>query len=90
MPQNDFMDQLKKMDKRERRDLLEKLTSALSPEQQEQVSSIMKDKKQMEKLQNNLNGNDLQTLINGLSGKEDARDFLNSPQVTERLREILK
>lgn len=90
MSQNDFLDQIKNMDKKERRALLEKLTSALTPDQQKQVRSIMSDKKQMEKIQNNLNGEDFNTLVEGLSGKEDARDFLNSPQVQNRLNELLK
>ncbi len=87
---NDFFDQIKRMDKKERRALLEKLTNSLTPEQQQQVQSIVKDKKQMEKVQNSLNGDDFNALIEGLSGKEDARDFLNSPQVQKRIGEILK
>ncbi|MBQ7034623.1 MAG: hypothetical protein IJN34_02680 [Clostridia bacterium] len=90
MSQNDFLDQIKSMDKKDRRALLEKLTSALTPEQQKQVKSIMQDKEQMEKIQNNLREDDFHTLIDGLSGKEDARDFLNSPQVQSRLRELLR
>ena len=54
MSQNDFIDQIKSMDKIDRRALLEKLTNALTPEQQNQVRAIMQDKKQMEKVQNNL------------------------------------
>ena len=50
----------------------------------------MQDKEQMEKIQNNLREDDFHTLIDGLSGKEDARDFLNSPQVQSRLRELLR
>ena len=90
MSQTDFLDQIKKMDKKERRDLLEKLTSALTPDQQKQVQSIMGDKKQMEKIKNNLNGEDFNTLVEGLAGKEDAQDFLNSPQVQSRLKELLQ
>ncbi|MBQ9953663.1 MAG: hypothetical protein IJO92_04990 [Clostridia bacterium] len=90
MSQNDFLDQMKKMDKKERRDLLEKLTAALTPEQQKQVQSIMGDKKQMEKIKNNLKGDDFSTLVEGLAGKEDAQDFLNSPQVQNRLKELLQ
>ena len=90
MSNNDFFDQIKRMDKKERRALLEKLTGALTPEQQQQVQSIVKDKKQMEKVQNSLNGDDFNTLVEGLAGKEDARDFLNSPQVQKRIQEILK
>ena len=90
MSNNDFFDQIKRMDKKERRALLEKLTGALTPEQQKQVQSIVKDKKQMEKVQNSLNGEDFNTLVEGLAGKEDARDFLNSPQVQKRIQEILK
>lgn len=90
MSQNDFLDQMKKMDKKERRDLLEKLTAALTPEQQKQVQSIMGDKKQMEKIKNNLKGDDFNTLVEGLAGKEDAQDFLNSPQVQNRLKELLQ
>lgn len=90
MSQNDFLDQIKKMDKKERRDMLEKLTAALTPEQQKQVQSIMGDKKQMEKIKNNLNGDDFNTLVDGLAGKEDAQDFLNSPQVQNRLKELLQ
>jgi hypothetical protein len=87
---NDFFNQIKNMDKKERRDLLEKLTAALTPEQQKQVESIVKDKKQMEKVQKNLNSDDFDALISGLSGKEDAKDFLNSPQVKDRIRRILE
>ncbi|MBR2013236.1 MAG: hypothetical protein IJ995_03375 [Clostridia bacterium] len=90
MSQNDFLDQMKKMDKKERRDLLEKLTAALTPEQQKQVQSIMGDKKQMEKIKNNLNGDDFNTLVEGLAGKENAQDFLNSPQVQNRLKDLLQ
>ena len=90
MSQNDFLDQMKKMDKKERRELLEKLTAALTPEQQKQVQAIMGDKKQMEKIKNNLKGEDFNTLVDGLSGKEDAQDFLNSPQVQNRLKELLQ
>ena len=87
---NEFMEQLKNMDKKERRALLDKLTSALTPEQQKQVESIVRDKKQMEKVQKNLNGADFNALLDGLAGKEDAKDFLNSPQVKKRIEEILK
>ena len=90
MSNNDFFDQIKQMDKKERRALLEKLTGALTPEQQQQVQSIVRDKKQMEKVQNSLNGDDFNALVEGLAGKEDARDFLNSPQVQKRIQEILK
>ena len=90
MSQNDFLDQMKKMDKKERRDLLEKLTAALTPEQQKQVQSIMGDKKQMEKIKNNLKGDDFSTWVEGLAGKEDAQDFLNGPQVQNRLKELLQ
>ncbi len=90
MSQNDFLDQIKKMDKKERRDMLEKLTAALTPEQQKQVQAIMGDKKQMEKIKNNLKGDDFNTLVDGLAGKEDAQDFLNSPQVQNRLKELLQ
>ncbi len=90
MSQNDFLDQIKSMDKKERRALLEKLTAALTPEQQKQVRSILQDKEQMEKIQNNLREDDFHTLVDGLSDKEDARDFLNSPQVQNRLRELLR
>lgn len=90
MNQNDLFDQIKSMDKKDRRALLDKLTAALTPEQQKQVKSIMQDKKQMEKVQNNVRPDDIQTLIDGLNGGEDAKDFLNSPRVQERLREILR
>ncbi len=87
---NDIFNEIKNMDKKERRALLEKLSAALTPEQQQQVRSVIQDKKKMEKVQNNLRSEDLQTLINGLSGEEDPQDFLNSPQIQARLREILK
>ena len=90
MSQNDFLSQIKKMDKNERRDLLDKLTAALTPDQQKQVEAIMGDKKQMEKIKKNLNGEDFNTLIDGLAGKENAQDFLNSPQVRERLKQLLR
>lgn len=90
MNQNDLFDQIKNMDKKDRRALLDKLTAALTPEQQKQVRSVMQDKKQMEKLQNNVRPDDLQTLIDGLNGQEDPKDFLNSPRVQDRLREILR
>lgn len=87
---NDFFSQIKSMDKKERRALLEKLTNALTPEQQEQVQAIVKDKKQLEKVKNSLNGEDFNTLVEGLAGKEDAKDFLQSPQVKSRIEELLK
>ncbi|MBQ7971084.1 MAG: hypothetical protein IJ294_01865, partial [Clostridia bacterium] len=64
--------------------------AALTPEQQKQVQSIMGDKKQMEKIKNNLKGDDFNTLVEGLAGKEGAQDFLNSPQVQNRLKELLQ
>lgn len=90
MSQGNLFDQIKSMDKKEQRALLEKLTGALTPDQQKQIRSFMQDKKQMEKLQNNATPEDLQTLINGLTGTENPRDFLQSPQVLNRLREILR
>ncbi|MBQ3084432.1 MAG: hypothetical protein IJC46_03145 [Clostridia bacterium] len=86
---NDIFSEIKSMDKKERRALLEKLSAALTPEQQKQVRSIVQDKKQMEKVQNNLRAEDISNLIDGLKGEEDPRDFLNSPQIQARLREIL-
>ncbi len=90
MSSGNLFDQIKSMDKKEQRALLEKLTGALSPDQQKQIRALMQDKKQMEKLQNNATPEDLQTLINGLTGKEDPQDFLQSPQVQNRLKEILR
>ena len=89
MSQDNLFDQIKNMDKKERRALLDKLSAALTPEQQKQVMAVVQDKKQMEKVQNNATPEDLQTLINGLNGG-DAKDFLNSPQVLNRLKEILR
>ncbi len=86
---DDIFSQIKSMDKKERRALLEKLSSALTPEQQKQVRAVVSDKKQMEKVQNNLRAEDISNLIDGLKGDEDPRDFLNSPQIQARLREIL-
>jgi hypothetical protein len=86
---NDIFSEIKSMDKKERRALLEKLSAALTPEQQKQVRSIVQDKKQMEKVQNNLRAEDISNLIDGLKGEDDPRDFLNSPQIQARLREIL-
>ena len=86
---DDIFSQIKSMDKKERRALLEKLTSALTPEQQKQVRAVVQDKKQMEKVQNNLRADDISNLIDGLKSEEDPRDFLNSPQIQARLREIL-
>ncbi|MBQ7936467.1 MAG: hypothetical protein IJ407_01700 [Clostridia bacterium] len=87
---NDFMEQLKNMDKKERRALLEKVSAALTPEQQEQVKAVMQDKAQMEKLQKNVKAEDLNELINGINSTENPADFLQSPRVTERLRELLQ
>lgn len=87
---NEFMDQLKNMDKKERRALLEKLSAALTPEQQEQVKAVMQDKNQMEKLQKNVTGADFTELVDGLNSVEDPADFLQSPRVTKRLRELLQ
>ncbi len=84
-----FMDEIKKMDKKEKRALLEKITNALSPEQQQQVKSILQNKEQMETIQKNLRSEDLHTLVDGLADREDARDFLNSPQVQKRMKELL-
>ncbi len=89
MSGSNFMDEIKKMDKKEKRALLEKITNALTPEQQKQVKSILQDKDQMETIQKNLRGDDLHTLVDGLSGGGDARDFLNSPQVQQRMKELL-
>ncbi len=90
MSQGNLFDQIKNMDRKEQRALLEKLTGALSPEQQKQVRAFMQDRSQMEKLQNNARPEDLQTLINGLNSAGDPQDFLQSPQVQKRLREILR
>lgn len=90
MSQGNLFDQIKSMDKKEQRALLEKLTGALTPDQQKQIRSFMQDKKQMEKLQNNATPADLQSLIDGLTATENPRDFLQSPQVLNRLREILR
>ncbi len=87
---NDFMDQIKSMDKKERRALLEKLSAALTPEQQAQVKAVMQDKTQMEKLQKNATAADFNELMEGLNKTEDPADFLQSPRVTQRLRELLQ
>ena len=90
MSQNDVFSQIKNMDKRERNALLEKLMGALTPEQQKMVKGVVRDKKQMEKVQNKINSEDISNLIAGLSQTGDARDFLQSPQVINRLKEILE
>lgn len=90
MSQNDVFSQIKNMDKRERNALLEKLMGALTPEQQKMVQGVVRDKKQMEKVKNNLKAEDISTLISGLSKEGDAQDFLQSPQVINRLKEILR
>jgi hypothetical protein len=78
------------MDKKEQRDLLEKLTGALSPDQQKQIRSLMQDKKQMEKLKNNATSEDIDTLIDGLKNTEDPRDFLQNPRIINRINEIFR
>jgi hypothetical protein len=88
MSQENLFDVIKNMDKKERRALLDKVTAALSPEQQKQVKAVVQDKKQMDKIRSNATSADLETLIQGLNGG-DAKDFLNSPQVADRLKEIL-
>lgn len=88
MSQENLFDVIKNMDKKERRALLDKVTAALSPEQQKQVKAVVQDKKQMDKIRSNATSADLETLIQGLNGV-DAKDFLNSPQVADRLKEIL-
>lgn len=88
MSQENLFDVIKNMDKKERRSLLDKVTAALSPEQQKQVKAVVQDKKQMDKIRSNATSADLETLIQGLNGG-DAKDFLNSPQVADRLKEIL-
>ena len=90
MSQNDVFSQIKNMDKRERNALLEKLMGALTHEQQKMVQGVVRDKKQMEKVKNNLKAEDISTLISGLSKEGDAQDFLQSPQVINRLKEILR
>ena len=90
MSQGNLFDQIKNMDKKEQRALLEKLTSALSPEQQKQIRSLMQDKKQVEKIQKNATPEDLQSLLDGLTQADNPRDFLKSPQVLSRLKEILQ
>jgi hypothetical protein len=87
---NNFFEQIKGMEKKDRRTLLDKLTAALTPEQQDQVRQIVQDKKQLEKVKNSLTGDDFNTLVEGLSGKEDAKDFLQSPQVQSRIDQLLK
>ncbi len=89
MAQNDLMNQLKNMDKKDRKALLDRLTEALTPEQQSQLKGILQDKRQMDKVQNNLKPNDLQSLLNGLLGAEKPQDFLNSPQVQSRIKDLL-
>ena len=88
MSQENLFDVIQNMDKKERRALLDKVTAALSPEQQKQVKTVMQDKKQMDKIKSNATSADLESLIRGLNGG-NAKDFLNSPQVADRLKEIL-
>ncbi len=90
MSQSDLFAQFKNMDQGEREALLNKVMGALSPEQMEMVKNIVSDKKSMEKVQKNLKTEDLTDLINGLSGKEDPRDFLQSPRVQKRMKDLLR
>lgn len=90
MNQSDIFAQFKNMDKGERDALLNKVMGALSPEQMEMVKSVIGDKKSMEKVQKNLKSEDLTDLIQGLSGKEDPKDFLQSPRVQKRMKDLLR
>lgn len=90
MSSENLFDRIKSMDKKEQRDLLEKLTGALSPDQQKQIRSLMQDKKQMEKLKNNATSEDIDTLIDGLKNTEDPRDFLQNPRIINRINEIFR
>lgn len=90
MSSENLFDRIKSMDKKEQRELLEKLTGALSPDQQKQIRSLMQDKKQMEKLKNNTTAEDVDTLIDGLKNAEDPRDFLQDPRIINRINEIFR
>lgn len=89
MSQKDLLSQIKNMDKAEQSALLGKVMNALSPDQKKMVQSVMGDQGKMEKLQNNLKNEDISALLSSLSGDGNARDFLQSPQVINRLKDLL-
>lgn len=89
MNQKDLFSQIKNMDKGEQTALLGKIMNALSPDQQKMVQSVVGDQGKMQKLQNNLKNEDISALLSGLAEKGNPQDFLQSPQVINRLKDLL-
>ena len=89
MSQKDLISQIKNMDKGEQSALLGKIMNALSPDRKKMVQSVVGDQGKMEKLQNNLKNEDISALLSSLSGDGNAQDFLQSPQVINRLKDLL-
>ena len=89
MNQKDLFSQIKNMDKGEQTALLGKIMNALSPDQQKMVQSVVGDQKKMQKIQNNLKSEDISALLSGLAGDGNPQDFLQSPQVINRLKDLL-
>ncbi|MBQ7096420.1 MAG: hypothetical protein IJN80_08260 [Clostridia bacterium] len=89
MNQKDLFSQIKNMDKGEQTALLGKIMNALSPDQQKMVQSVVGDQKKMQKIQNNLKNEDISALLSGLAGDGNPQDFLQSPQVINRLKDLL-
>ena len=90
MSQTDIFSQFKNMDPKARENLLNQVMGALSPEQKKMVENIVADKKSMEKVEKNLQGEDLSALINQLSGKEPSADFLQNPKIQKKLKDLLR
>lgn len=90
MNTNDIFSQFKNMDPKEREALLNKVMGALSPEQMEMVKNVVGDPKSMEKVQKNLKKEDLTELVNGLNSKENAQDFLRSPRIQKKMKDLLR
>jgi len=89
MNQKDLFSQIKNMDKGEQTALLGKIMNALSPDQQKMVQNVVGDQKKMQKIQNNLKNEDISALLSGLAGDGNPQDFLQSPQVINRLKDLL-
>lgn len=90
MSQSDLFAQFKNMDAKERENLLNQVMSALSPEQKKMVNQVIGDPKAMEKVQKNLKTEDLSALMKGLSGGGDPQDFLQSPRIQKKMKDLLR
>ena len=90
MSQNDLFAQFKNMDPKERDALLQKVMGALSPDQRAMVKNITENPQSMEKVKKNLKSEDLSALLGSLTSGGDPQDFLQSPQIQKKMKDLLR